>query len=90
MLFLTLGLNILCGNSTSAASCPANSTCLKDAKSAPGYGFISFDSIESSLLITHQVCVMLDTIADSLKRGFILRFSEDLGSGFRTGYGRLE
>ena len=50
------GNSIMCGNVTSAAKCPQNSTCLPDIWVNPNLGLTSFDNFGAAFLTSVQVC----------------------------------
>jgi hypothetical protein len=49
----------MCGNSSSAASCPVNATCLPDVAPNPNFGYNSFDNFYLALISVYQVFFLL-------------------------------
>jgi hypothetical protein len=52
---IVAGVSIMCGNSSSAASCPVNATCLPDVAPNPNFGYNSFDNFYLALISVYQV-----------------------------------
>jgi hypothetical protein len=55
-MFIVAGVSIICGNSSSAASCPVNATCLPDVAPNPNFGYNSFDNFYLALISVYQAC----------------------------------
>ncbi|XP_015766470.1 PREDICTED: sodium channel protein type 5 subunit alpha-like [Acropora digitifera] len=52
------GNPVICGNSTSARTCPTNYTCLPDAGPNPDFGYSNFDHMGWSLVMSFQLLTM--------------------------------
>ncbi|XP_074632379.1 sodium channel protein 1 brain-like isoform X4 [Acropora palmata] len=56
--FMRDGEPLVCGNSSTAGSCPSNYTCLANAGPNPDHGYTTFDNIGWSLVMALQILTM--------------------------------